>query len=650
MRTNGDASGSMREWGIPVRAPVGGGPYAGRDATGAPCLYAVMGQESSRADMFVLQIDAETGACRRFDPPSGVSGARPVLWSERWQRLFIAGSGQEHAATHDSGWVLHLDPRSGILASSGPLRPGASMAPCSIAEAPDGTIYVGCHPDDSLFSFDPATGAVRDWGRMDDTEHYFYVACGADGTVAGLAKMTRPHVIAFDPATGERRAIGPIADTDAGTGRVELITGADGLLYIDSHEGVFGVRGLGAVPVAARPAPAAPATLPDGSRFRFLDGHGEKAHAWRIIEVRSPSGRQRVLHLDYQADGAGIYIVRAGPDGRVYGTSVLPMHFFTADPATGELSDHGACSTASGEAYSMDWLDGKLYLCVYTHALLCEYDPKRPYSFSSLRERNGEAVLLHGEWDPSGSLRFRFGPDDNPRQLGRMDAIAYRPRDMVAGPAGKVWVASMPDYGMWGGTLSWYDPKADRFGGAHRHIIRDCSPVSIAHLSGPDQLVVGFCIYGGSGTNPKARRAGFALWDPRADREVWQGDLGMDVIGVMDLEDAGNGLAYAIVHPAPETVLQADLMLIDFANRRIVDRAPLASVAGWPLEVSFQRDDRYLYGATREGVYRVPLGTTRIEVLWRTTRANGPTAGGALVNGRYFFGCEAKLRSVRVSN
>jgi hypothetical protein len=371
-------------------------------------------------------------------------------------------------------------------------------------------------------------------------------------------------------------------------------------------------------------------------------------HAWKTVEIRRPDGSQKILRLQYEADGAGIYLVRAGPNGQLYGSSVLPMHLFTADPASGRLTDHGACSTASGEVYSMDWMNGKLYLAVYTHAILMEYDPARPYSFTALEDRDGQVRLRPGDWDPAVPLRFRFGPQDNPRQLGRMDTVAYRPRDMVAGPGGKVWVVSVPDYGMWGGTLSWYDPARDRFGGGHRHIRPDCSPVAITHWRDRDLLVIGFSIYGGSGTVPRARQAGLALWDPHADREVWQGDLGLPTIGVMDLEYAGADRAYALIHPVPENLLAADLVLIDLDRRQIVDRAPLAGIGGWPLEVSWQCDDRYLYGATRESVYRVPLGTTRIEVLWRTDRQNGPTAGGALLDGRYYFASLAKLRSVRV--
>ena len=49
--------GEFKDWGIPVRGVVGGGPWAGKDGRGRECLYAVMGQESNKADMFLLQIN-----------------------------------------------------------------------------------------------------------------------------------------------------------------------------------------------------------------------------------------------------------------------------------------------------------------------------------------------------------------------------------------------------------------------------------------------------------------------------------------------------------------------------------------------------------------------------------------------------------------
>ncbi|MCE9591062.1 MAG: hypothetical protein K8S99_11100 [Planctomycetes bacterium] len=118
-------------------------------------------------------------------------------------------------------------------------------------------------------------------------------------------------------------------------------------------------------------------------------------------------------------------------------------------------------------------------------------------------------------------------------------------------------------------------------------------------------------------------------------------------IGRVDIEYAGNGLVYAISHPWPKEVLHSELLLLDLPGKRIVARTRLDTVAVWPLEVSFQRDDRYLYGATRQGIYRVPLGTVHIEMIWCDEK-DGPTAGGALLNGSYYFATIERLRSVAI--
>jgi len=110
---------------------------------GEPCLYAVMGQESAQAHLFVLRIDIRTGACQRFSSPPGVSDSRPCLWSERWQRLFIDASGLEHADRPDGGWLLWLDPKTGRIEMPGVLRPRATLHLMSIADAAGGALVNG---------------------------------------------------------------------------------------------------------------------------------------------------------------------------------------------------------------------------------------------------------------------------------------------------------------------------------------------------------------------------------------------------------------------------------------------------------------------------------------------------------------------------
>jgi len=630
------------EIGVPVRATSAVSLHAGWNAERKPCIYAVMGTDSKVGHLFILQLDPVTGAVRQFDAADDTQEARPALWSERWGRLFLYAS----AKKRQSGRLLQFDPAVGRIEDLGVVCDQQEGLPVSLAEAPNGDLYLGSYKACALTRYSPATGEFRQYGALDPTQHYLYVHCGDDGTVAARAMMERPHVVAVDPDTGERRAVGPVANADTQTGYVELYKGTDGLLYLSSHEGAFRITGLIAEPVEDPPPAQPKLALPDGTTFRFLDDHASRRHLNRTVELAHPDGTRRIIALEYEAAGSSIYIVRTGPDGKLYGSSILPLHFFSCNPDTGEMIDHGACSTASGEIYSLDNLDGKLYFCAYTHGILGVYEPAAPYSFGGTVDPNHPDAWNPGTFFPEPPCRFRFTEHDNPRQLGRMDTAAFRPRDMVAGPAGKVWVASLPDYGMFSGTLSWYTPRTDTFGGGHRQIWPDCSPCALTFLPEHGLLAVGFTIYGGTEPKPGIS-CGFALWDVYRDALVWKGDLGLPLVGVMDLEYAGNGLVYAIAHPCPNEVLDARLLLLDLPNARIVDNVSLSAAAGWPTEVSFQRDERYVYGATREAVYRIALGTTQIEVLWRDPQ-DGPSDGGALRSGVYYFASGHRLRGLAV--
>ena len=602
------------EIGVPVKGVNWVRLVPAADAAGKPCLLSIMGQQA--APLFVSRIDLQTGGCRQFHAPlQHAQYPISAFWSDKYKCLFIG--------SHPGGNLLRFDPGKERVEDLGQLNPENADFPCRIDESPDGFLYVGSYGACDLTRYDPRTGEFTRYGRMDEVDQYFYPQCGADGTVAGLVLMTKPHVVALDPKTGRHKTIGPVADTDARQGHVELTKGTDGMLYIKSHEGNFRLRGMEAARVESVPDPMPAPTLPDGSTFSFVN-EGDQLFQFRRLEITSPAGEKKTLDLDWEGAGTTIYLVRGGPDGKVYGSSVLPLHFFSYDPRNGDLVNHGACSTSGGELYSMDCLDGKLYMCAYPAALLSVYDPTRPY-------------------------RFGKEEDANPRELGRMDDVAYRPRDMLCGPAGKVWVASIPDYGMWGGTLAWYDPASSKFG-SHRHIFRDCSPISLAPVPEKDLIAVGFSIGAGSGTTARATRAGFALWDPEKDREVWKGDLGMHVLSVMDMCDAGDGLTCAVVHVVAEGYV-AELMLLDLPGERVVSRRVIDTLdIGWPVEVSFQSEGRYIYGATKRCIYRIERGTIEIEVLWRV-KEDGPempSCGGALVGGLYYFASGHRLRALRV--
>jgi len=594
----------MREIGIPVKSVSKVALFVGARADGSPTLYATMAQAG--APFFIVDIDIRTGHCMKY--LADLPNARyPISahWSDCWKVLY--------AGSCYTGHLHRFDPTHGRLEDLGAINPAAhelACFPCSMDEHPDGTLYLGSYNGCDLTRFDPATGIFTNFGRMDDTEMYFYVQCGEDGTVAGRVANTHPYVMAFDPTTGARRAVGSAADAPAGAPPNRLIKGIDGLLYLTSHAGAFRISGLETIPVTAAPAPKPVEALPEGTTYRWLDAD---VFAYRRLELTEPSGEVRVLDLDWEGDGSDLFCCHAGPDGKLYGTSMMPEHLYSYDPRSEDLIDHGTCCTTDGEAYSFGNLHGKLYIASYPSTKLSVYDPAKPYCFGTDAEAN-------------------------PRQVGSPDHVANRPRSLVAGPAGKVWLASQPNSGQWGGSLAWYDPNTGQFG-SHIDILPDCRCESMTYLADEGLLLVGFSIEGGTGTHPRTEQAGLVLWEPARDAEVWRGDFGLNIYAVTDLCAVGDGMAYALII-RNDAEKHLGLYLLDLRTKTISDHRVLTSPPHgeslWSSQSLF-RHHGFIYGATQRGVFRAPLGTSEVAMYYTLPDDEELKGHGAVIGDTWYF-------------
>lgn len=621
-------STAPRELGVPVRSINWVRLYPGKLRDGTPSLWASMGQ--TRGGMFVCNIDLGTGKVRQFNctlpnedyPTAGFRSPTTGI-------VYVGGAHEGHL------WAIdpNLPPDQQKLRDLGKIDPELAIFPCRIDEAPDGTIWVGAYGGCCLSRFDPRTGTFRKYGRMDETDQYFYPLCGKDGTIAGLVKMCKMHVVVIDPESGEKRTVGPTVDTDAVGGgaeagkRIHFFRGTDGLLYIKSVEGNFRLAGMEAIPVDTLPDEEQEATLPDGSSAQFTD---RAAMVFRDLKITRPDGTSRHIGLDWVGTGTNIFAIAQGPDGNIYGSSILPEHLFRCAPDGSDMIDLGQCSVATGEAYSMAPLGGKLYIASYPAARFSIYDPAKPY---------------------------RFGEDENanPRDIGRIDNVAYRPRAMLAGPAGKVWIGSVPDYGMWGGTLASFDPATQQFS-SHRNIIQDASVVSLAYIKDLNLILAGTSIHGGSGTQPKISTTQFILWNPDTDTLASCESFGLEQIdGVTSLLGVDGGLAYAIVntnHTAADgkPALRAELLLVDVRRKQVLDRSAFDDTSGWPIEVSLVQDKRgRVFGASGLTVFQVKPGSAQRSVVWQApSRAEGIYVAGPIIDSTYYFGTEHKLRSIEL--
>ena len=612
-----------RELGVPVKSVNWVRLYAGQTRAGRPLLLASMGQYAG--GLFVCDIDLESGQCRQYSVDlTAANFPTAGFLSPTSGVLYIGSAYTGHLHRFDAN--LPLEQRH--LEDLGPIDEELCNFPCQIDEAPDGSIYIGAYGGCSLTRFDPRSGEFTRLGCMDETDMYFYPSCGADGTVAGVVRVCNPHVVAIDPKTGEHRAVGPVFDADelqsngSTASAITLLKGADGLLYIKSIAGNFQLRGMEAIPIDEFPEPLSASTLPDGSTVAMID---EAAVAFRTVGITAPDGSSRSINLDWQGGGTALFLMHEGPDGKIYGSSIMPEHLFVCNPDGSGMSDLGQCSLSIGEAYSMANWEGKLFIASYPQARLSIYDPALPY---------------------------RFGEDEsaNPRDIGRLDDVAYRPRAMLAGPAGKVWIGSIPDYGMWGGTLAWYDPDTGAHR-SHRHILQDCSVTSLEWLPESNLILVGTSRHGGSGTLPRAEAAAFVLWDAERDEMVWTGDFGLEKMdGVTDLKRAPDGSVYAVVFSTVENA-SAELVLLDVENKRVLDRSPFDD--GAPLEVSLrQGPDGALYGWCVTSLYRIRPGTAQRETLWSTAGLDAGehvTAPGPIIGRTCYFGSHHRLRAIDIN-
>ena len=587
------------EVGIPVRSVNWVRAYPGRDKSGKPCIYVIMGQQAD--NLFVLQIDPETGAFRQFVADKPNSNYPISTYMDKSGRLYIGSA--------YSGRLFCFDPDADSLVDLGEINQGNATFPCRIDEDKDGVLWIGSYGTADLTSYDPKSGQFTRYGRMDDVDMYNYPLVNADGRIANLIRMTKPHVVVFDPKSGERKTVGPIITQGQGT--IDIIKGEDGIVYIDSSEGKFRIEGMEAVKVDRIPPPKAISmALPDGSTFRFIDASDL---IYRKLEVRKPNGEVKRFDLNYEASGSDIFYNHLGPDGCLYGSSILPLHLFRYNPNNNELVDLGKCSTAGGEAYSMANLDGKMYISSYPGATISIYDPSKPYHFGT-------------------------NPDDNPRDIGRIDNISYRPRSTISA-GGRIWTASLPDYGMWGGPLSYFDPKTEEKKAYYR-VCGDASCYTLAYLPDQELIAVGTSIYGGSGTQPKVNQAVIFLWDYRAEKKVWEGTLDRPVNTFNALLAGEDGKIYGT---AVGGGIKPELFVFDPASLKFINKIPLPS--GHPLDLGLQNGpDGKIYGFTSYCIYRLDPSTLEIKVL-----VNGDfSIAGPIIGENIYFSKGHILKYVKI--
>jgi hypothetical protein len=496
--------------------------------------------------------------------------------------------------------LLRFDPKTEKWEDLG--QPGGENESfiCSLTTAPDGKIWGGTFPSAKLFSYNPKTGEAKDFGRMDEKQFYCYPTAGGDGLIYCAIRFEKTDIVVFDPAKETKTSLIPLEERRSGW--LSLIRGEDGKVYtkLPSAKWYRIEDGKNLLEEKDSKIPFPKSGLPDGRQFYVVDT--------RLLKIQNPRTKEeKEIPLRHEASGAFIFVVGSGPDGRIYGSSMLPLRLFVYDPQSQSLSNLGQAAQASGQVYAMGSYDGRLYLCSYPGARLSVYDPKKP-------------------------LQFGDGEDANPRDMGSLGEGQDRPRAMIAGLYGKIFIGSYPDYGNHGGAISVYDPKRNERR-VYRHIVSNQSIASLVYIEKIDLIAGGSSVRGGGGTRAIEKEARLILWDPKEEKKIFEVVPVPEARAILSLAATSNGLIYGITDNEKVFVFDPERREV----RKIFDLGLKR-----PVEISFQTGpDGLLYGLTQEMIFFIQPGKDRVFPM---AKPPVPITSGMTISGRtIYFGSHANL-------
>jgi len=617
------------EIGKPVRETNWPRLHAWTAPDGTKSLLGTLGQNTG--GLFVIDIDLETGHCRQFSTGLPSADYPTAAWrSPKTGILYVGSAHPGHLHRYDRQGA-------GVLEDLGPIDPETARFPTGIAEAPDGSLYIGSWQNACLTRFEPETGRFTRFGSVDPIEHYLYPVIGDDETAVALVMVCRPHLIAFDLQTGQTVEIGP-KEIDLPTGADSpLYRGTDGLIYILDGDTSYQIQGTQLVPVDSPPPRHHVPIRGGGTAVKFDDGtvvelHHRPTATNRRLLIRPPDGKGQPheFELDWVGGGTNLYRLHTGPDGCLYGSSLLPEHLFRFAPHSGDLNNLGQCSVSLGEAYSFANLGQKIYLASYPAARLSVYDPGQPVNYGT-------------------------EPGSNPRDLGRPDDLSWRPYALLAGPGDRIWMGSAPDYGKTGGTLVSFDPESGKFR-SHGNMVEGCCPVSLCWLERQQELLVGWSIEPGTGAKPVAVTGAFSFFDPIAFESTGITDFGLpDLSDVRSLLTTDDGRILAVLSrrqydgEAPETARLPALALIDPAEGTVIDHQPLPAVCGADLpNCLFKDHEGQVWGMTHRAVFRVKTGCAEVELAHEFAE-DTISAVGAIIGQTAYFGVGPALCTLNLN-
>ncbi len=563
-----------RGWGGRVASTVGPGPTPGSQRIYVSYLY-------FDSTLEVIAIDPETGSVVVFkNPAKGEFGARNIT---------AGPDGNIYLGTLTHAHFLKLDVKQGKLLDLGRPSPTEQYI-LDVAFGSDKRLYGSTYPGCKLVRYDPATGRLADLGRMDPTEEYGQTIVGSkDGFLYVGVGTSKANIAAYNIRTGEHREILPPDAQVVGTAKV--YRGQDGRLYGSIDKRVFLLDGWTAKELkpGQTATPAQPNVLRDGRTVEF-EG--------RTIVVTNPKTRSKVVRkVAYEGRDLALFRIGFGPEGGLYGSGILPIHFVRVDLARHHVDELG--NLGGGEVYSFLSHGNRLLMGLYAgQAPLMSYDP---------------AVPMHPGTKSGNPTQVNFEKSDP----------EWRPQAMIEGPGGNVYIGAVAGYGQLEEPLIGWNVKSGSVQ-LYGDIVHDQSIISLTQWHG--LIIGGSTTEGGGGSHSTQKEARLFIWNPRTHKREF------DIVPVpgagcmTDLISAPNGMVYGVANHT--------LFVFDPKTREIKSRQKLPFSTVIYNSVAVGKDGK-IWGLSADGIFTIDTKTNIAALIARSPEKI--TGGFGLRDGAIYF-------------
>ncbi len=395
-----------------------------------------------------------------------------------------------------------------------------------IEASTDGKIYGSTYPHAGVFEYDIATGKFRNYGNVKEgqqyargiavTDKYIYVGIG-----------TTKHLFKIDRISGEKEEIiieghsgqdGMIENMFIVNGKLLVSVGSITMLVLDIETNEI-LNTFSYSNMISKPSPLNEniiyykfknelfeydfslneskviegiPLLPDTVRVKDMEwinlSSGKTVLAMvtqygEYILYEPTSNTVEFIELDISSQAVAIQALHSGEDGKLYmGGYQRGLSIY--NPFTNKI-EVNIPSFAQPEG--IGFLNGKVYYGTYVGAMMYSYDPLKAVDLNS-------------------NPNFEYDITDQ----------QDRPFTITSGDD-KLFVGTVPDYGVLGGVLAIYDEKTDTWS-QYRNIVQDQSIIGLAYKDG--KLYGSTSVWGGLGINPKATEAKIFVWDVETGQKI----------------------------------------------------------------------------------------------------------------------------------